>query len=162
MPPPRRKRPASPVAEKLTDGLDFLIRDTRVRLYKFIEHRIARQGVPLRLWFPLRALYTNEGITQRELGKLLGFGDAHAGVIVALMQRRRLVRRVPSDNDKRRIDLYLTPLGRAMTQGTLRELRAVTAQITAGFSVGEVRKFHELLLRAHENLAPGTRHDKRR
>lgn len=162
MPPAKRKRPASPIAAALTNDLDFLIRDTRVRLYKFIERRIARQSVPLRLWFPLRALYTNEGITQRELGKMLGFGDAHAGVIVALMQRRKLVRRVPSDDDKRRIDLYLTPLGRAAAQGTLRELRAVTAQITAGFSAAEVRAFHELLLRAHENLVPVMRQERRR
>src|SRR5579871_3125108 len=142
---PKRKRPASFVGEKLTDSLDFLIRDTRVRLYKDIEHRVSGQGVPLRLWFPLRALYRNEGITQRELGKMLGFGDARAGVIVALMQRRKLVRRAPSANDKRRIDLYLTPLGRAMAQRTLRELRAVTAQLTAGFSPAEVQRFYELL-----------------
>lgn len=154
MPAAKRNYPASPVGDELTDSLDFLIRDTRVRLYKFIEHRIAHQGVPLRLWFPLRALYRNEGITQRELGNMLGFGDARAGVIVALMQRRKLVRRVPSRNDKRRIDLYLTDTGRAMVQRTLRELRAVTAQITAGFSAAEAQALHELLLRAHENLAP--------
>ena len=153
MPQSKRKNAANRDADELTDSLDFLIRDTRVRLYHYIERRISRQDVPLRLWFPLRALYRNEGITQRELGKLLGFGDARAGVIVGLMQRRKLVRRAPSQHDKRRIDLYLTPPGRAMAQRTLRELRAVTAQITAGFSAGEVRRFHDLLLRAHENLA---------
>jgi MarR family transcriptional regulator, organic hydroperoxide resistance regulator len=162
MPPTKRTRPASAVADELTDSLDFLIRDTRLRLYHFIERRIARQGIPLRLWFPLRALYQHEGITQRELGKMLGFGDARAGVIVALMQRKKLVRRAPSQSDKRRIDLYLTPLGRTMTQQTLRELRAVAAQITGGFSAAEVRVFHELLLRAHENLTPATRHERGR
>ena len=152
MPKSKRKNAANRDADELTDSLDFLIRDTRMRLYQYIERRVS-QDVPLRLWFPLRALYRNEGITQRELGKLLGFGDARAGVIVGLMRRRKLVRRAPSQHDKRRIDLYLTPPGRAMAQRTLRELRSVTAKITAGFSAAEVRRFHDLLLRAHENLA---------
>ncbi len=45
------------------------------------------------MWFPLRVLYRNEGITQRELGQMLGFGDAHAGVIVGVLQHHKLVYR---------------------------------------------------------------------
>ena len=148
----RAKRAAKGVPDELTDGLDFLIRDTRLRLYKYIESRIARQGIPLRLWFPLRALYRNEGITQRELGRLLGFGDAHAGVIVGVMRRRRLVHRRPSPIDKRRIDLYLTPEGRKMARLTLNHMRAVNALIIGGLSATEGRALRRLLLRAHENL----------
>jgi MarR family transcriptional regulator, organic hydroperoxide resistance regulator len=136
----------------LTDQLDFLIRDTRLRLYKSIETRIARSGLPLRLWFPLRALYQNEGMTQRELGRILGFGDARAGVIVALMQRRQLLYRQPSRTDKRRINLYLTPGGRETARLTLRHMRAVEAQLTSGFSAAETRALKALLFRAHENL----------
>jgi DNA-binding MarR family transcriptional regulator len=146
----KRRAKAAPV--ELTDGLDFLIRDTRLRLYKQIESRMAQLNLPLRMWFPLRALYRNEGMTQRELGRMLGFGDAHAGVIVAAMQRRGLVLRRPSRDDKRRIDLFLTPAGRKMATLTLRHMRAVNAQIAAGFSAREVRSLHALLMRVRENL----------
>ncbi|HXQ54039.1 MAG TPA: MarR family transcriptional regulator [Stellaceae bacterium] len=150
----RAKRAATGAPVELTDGLDFLIRDTRLRLYKYIESRIAHQGVPLRLWFPLRALYRNEGVTQRELGRMLGFGDAHAGVIVRVMQRRRLVYRQPSRVDKRRIDLYLTPAGRATARLTLRHMRAINARIAAGLSAAELRSLRTLLMRARQNLKP--------
>jgi DNA-binding MarR family transcriptional regulator len=151
--PVGKKRAAPEAADDLTTSLDFLIRDTRLRLYKFIEARIAKAGIPLRVWFPLRVLYRNEGITQRELGQMLGFGDAHAGVIVGVMQRHKLVYRQPSRTDKRRLDLYLTPEGRKKTQQTLREMRRINAKITAGFSAAERQSFHVLLTRAHENLA---------
>jgi DNA-binding MarR family transcriptional regulator len=150
---PARTKRAAPAADELTTSLDFLIRDTRLRLYKYIERRIARQGIPLRVWFPLRVLYRNEGITQRELGHMLGFGDAHAGVIVGVMQRHKLVARQPSRIDKRRLNLYLTPEGRKKTRQTLREMRRINAKITAGFSAAERQSFHALLMRAHENLA---------
>ncbi|MGH7035627.1 MAG: MarR family winged helix-turn-helix transcriptional regulator [Stellaceae bacterium] len=146
------KRAAREAADELADSLDFLIRDTRLLLYKFIESRIAGQDVPLRLWFPLRAVYRNEGITQRELGRMLGYGDAHAGVIVGVMQRHRLVDRRPSRLDRRRINLYLTPAGRKMAQATLRQLRAVNARITAGLTAAEAETLQRLLRRAHENL----------
>ncbi len=144
---------AAQAADELATSLDFLIRDTRLRLYRYIESRIAKQGIPLRVWFPLRVLYRNEGITQRELGQMLGFGDAHAGVIVGVMQRHRFVSREPSRIDKRRINLYLTPEGRKKTQQTLREMRRIDAKVTAGFSAAERQSFHALLTRAHENLA---------
>jgi DNA-binding MarR family transcriptional regulator len=137
----------------LTESLDFLIRDTRLLLTKQIESRIARHGIPLPAWFPLRVLYHNEGITQRELGRMLGYGDAHAGVIVRAMERRRLIDRRPSRIDRRRIDLYLTPEGRKMARQMLRHMRAINARIIAGFSAAEARTLQALLTRAHDNLS---------
>ena len=148
-----KKRAAKKPAEALTDSLDFLVRDTRLRLYQYIESRIAQQGIPLRIWFPLRVLDQNEGITQRELGQMLGFGDAHAGVIVGVMVRRHLVARQPSRVDKRRINLYLTPEGKKMARAASRHMRAINAKIVAGFSAAEARSLQALLLRAHDNLA---------
>jgi DNA-binding MarR family transcriptional regulator len=138
--------------DELTDGLDFLIRDTRLLLTSQIEELVAEQGLPLRIWFPLRALYRKEGITQRELGRMLGFGDAHAGVIVRVMQRLKLVRRQKSQVDRRRIDLFLTDTGRKAAQETLRQMRAINERIVDGFSATEVEMFRSLLLRAHANL----------
>lgn len=147
------KRPPKASLDALTDSLDFLIRDTRLLLTTQIESRIAQEGIPLRVWFPLRVLYRSEGITQRELGRTLGYGDAHAGVIVRAMERRRLIDRRPSPVDKRRIDLYLTPAGRKMARRSLRHMRAINARIVAGFTAAEAQSLHALLWRAHQNLA---------
>ena len=146
------QRPATEPFDELTDSLDFLIRDTRLLLMNSIANRIARLGVPLRAWFPLRILYRHEGITQRELGRMLGYRDAHAGVIVRAMERRRLIERRPNPTDKRRIDLYLTPAGKKAARQTLRQMRAINARIVAGFSAAEIRSLRSLLLRAHDNL----------
>ena len=136
----------------LAENLDFLIRDTRLLLTAQIEKRISQDGIPLRVWFPLRVLYKSEGITQRELGRTLGYGDAHAGVIVRTMERHRLIQRRQSRVDRRRIDLYLTPRGREMARRTLHHMRAINARIVAGFTAAEARTLHALLWRAHENL----------
>jgi MarR family transcriptional regulator, organic hydroperoxide resistance regulator len=134
--------------------LDFLIRDTRLLLIKHIGSRIAALGVPLRAWFPLRVLYFCEGISQRELGLMLGYRDAHAGVIVRAMERRKLVERRPNAEDRRRIDLYLSREGKKVAQQMHRLMRAINADIVAGLSASEARSLHALLLRVHSNLEP--------
>jgi DNA-binding MarR family transcriptional regulator len=146
------KRAAKAQPNELSESLDFLIRDTRLLLTNQIEARLAQLGIPLRIWFPLRVLYQNQGITQRELGRMLGYGDAHAGVIVRVMQRRRLVSRRTNRTDKRRIDLYLTPAGIKIARQTLRLMHGVNAQIVAGFSGAETRSLKRLLTRARDNL----------
>jgi DNA-binding MarR family transcriptional regulator len=145
-------RVAKTATGELTDSLDFLIRDTRLLLTNQIESRISRLNIPLRIWFPLQILYRNEGLTQRELGRHIGYGDARAGVIVGALLRRKLVSRRQSSHDKRRIDLYLTPAGRKMAQQIVRQSAAINARIVKGFSASEVTTLKVLLLRAHENL----------
>ena len=146
------RRPQKKLNDELSDSFDFLIRDTRLLLTNQIERRLAKQGISLRIWFPLRVLYKKEGITQRDLGRELGFGDARAAVIVGVMLRRKFIYRQTSSLDKRRIDLFLTPLGRKMAQRTMRQSDEINAKIVAGFSASEVQAFRKLLMRAHENL----------
>jgi len=145
-------RPAPGPAEELANSLDFLIRDTRLVLTSYIAQRVAGHGIPIRLWFPLRILYSNEAITQRELGRMLGYGDAHAGVIVRFMHRRGLIDRRQSAVDRRRIDLYLTPAGKAAARRSLRLMRSINARIVAGFTPAEAAALKALLARARENL----------
>jgi DNA-binding MarR family transcriptional regulator len=148
----KTKRLAAGPADELADSLDFLIRDTRLLLTAFIAQRTAGQGIPLRLWFPLRVLYKNEAITQRELGRMLGYGDAHAGVIVGAMQRRGFIDRRRSAVDKRRIDLFLTPAGKDAARRSLRLMRAINAHMVAGLSPAEAAALKSLLSRVRGNL----------
>ena len=150
------KRSAKETADELTDCLDFLIRDTRLRLYKFIESRIQPEGIPLEdLVSAAGALPQRGHHPARGLGGSWDSATRMPALIVQMMQRQRLVERRPSRVDKRRIDLYLTPpAGKKMASRTLRQMRVVNARIVAGFSASEARVLQTLLLRAHENLEP--------
>lgn len=136
----------------LDESLDFLIRDTRRLLLKCIDARLAQHGIPLGAWFPLRILYEEDGITQRELSRKLGYLDAAAGAIVEVMERQQLVRRKRNTDDRRKINVFLTPLGRRMGKLTIRHIAEINAQIEAGFSKRDAEALRRLLRRAHDNL----------
>jgi DNA-binding MarR family transcriptional regulator len=136
----------------LDDSLDFLIRDTRRVLLKCIEQRLAQHGIPLGAWFPLRILYEEDGITQRELSKKLGYLDAAAGAIVEVMEKLKLVRRKRNTEDRRKINVFLTPLGKRMGEQTIEHMEEINAQIERGFSKRDAETLRSLLRRAHDNL----------
>ena len=137
----------------LDDSLDFLIRDTRRLLLKAIEQRIEEHGIPLGAWFPLRILYEEDGITQRELSRRLGYLDAAAGAIVEVMEKLQLVRRKRNAADRRKINVFLTPAGRRIGKLTIHYMHEINEQLEAGFSKRDAETLHRLLRRAHDNLS---------
>jgi DNA-binding MarR family transcriptional regulator len=143
---------ASAPLKPLDDSLDFLIRDTRRLLLKCIEIRLAQNGIPLGAWFPLRILYEEDGITQRELSRKLGYLDAAAGAIVEVMEKLKLVRRVRNVDDRRKINVFLTPSGRRMGKRTIAHMQTINQQIELGFSKRDAETLRSLLRRAHDNL----------
>jgi DNA-binding MarR family transcriptional regulator len=136
----------------LAHSVDFLIRDTRRLLTAYIEANVTHEKIPLKFWFPLRVLDGNPGMSQRELGRALGFGDARAGVVVDAMVRHKLVDRRRGKDDARRIELDLTSTGRDFARLMNRRSAAVNKRILAGFSAAEAGRFLEFLARAHANL----------
>ena len=149
----RAERKDADPLPSLDDNLDFMIRNTRRLLMKSIETRLAEHGTPLGAWFPLRILYEEDGITQRELSRKLGYQDAAAGTIVEVMEKLRLVRRVRNADDRRKINVFLTPAGRRMGRSIVQYMHDVNEQITAGFSKRDADQLKSLLQRVQENLA---------
>jgi MarR family transcriptional regulator, organic hydroperoxide resistance regulator len=137
----------------LDDSLDFLIRDTRRLLLKRIEARLAQYEIPLGAWFPLRILYEQDGITQRELSRRLGYLDAAAGAIVEVMEKLGLVRRKRNADDRRKINVFLTPTGRRIGRLTVHHMHEINEAIVAGFSKRDAETLRRLLQRAHVNLS---------
>jgi DNA-binding MarR family transcriptional regulator len=139
----------------LEDSLDFLIRDTRRLLLKRIEACLAQYEIPLGAWFPLRILYEEDGITQRELSRRLGYLDAAAGAIVEVMEKLGLVRRKRNALDRRKINVFLTPSGRRIGRFTVHHMHEINEEIIAGFSKRDAETLRRLLHCAHENLSLG-------
>ena len=104
------------------DGFDFptdesfgyLLRDTHRAFSKVLQARIASEHVTIGMWYFLRALWEEEGVTQRELSRRIGMMESTAVPALALMERRGLVRRQRDAKDRRRSCVYLTKRGRAL------------------------------------------------
>lgn len=149
----RRKPATSPADYPLGQSVGASIRFTYRRLIQELQEHLAPYDIPPGMWFFLRALWLEEGLTQRELSERAGALDAATVEQLHGMERRGLIERRRSTEDRRKVHIYLTPQGRALKREMLDIAPTVNAIATAGISPKELDVLRAVLSRIRENLA---------
>ncbi len=117
--------PAGVSLPQLGDSLGFLICDTARYVKRVLYARLAPYGIPGSCWFVLRALWQQDGVSQRELSATLGLAEPPLMMTLRTMEKLGLVKRERDPNDKRRMCVNLT----ARARGLKRELLGVATDV---------------------------------
>jgi MarR family transcriptional regulator, organic hydroperoxide resistance regulator len=148
------KPPSSPVDEvlPLERSVGYQVRMTHRALQRYLHAKIGPYGLTPGMWYFLRALWNEDGLTQRELSRRIGTMEPTTLTAIAAMERSGLVTRVRSERDRRKQHVFLTPRSRELE----RELLAVAVEVvntaTRGFSPAEVAALLGALSRIQGNL----------
>lgn len=121
-------------------------------LARTMQQRLAREGIPIGVWFLLRALWEEEGLTQRELAERVGINGATTVTALNSMERSGLIVRVNNRKDRRKINIFLTEHGRALEKQLWRHIPEVNSNALKGFEPEEARTLMRLLMRARKNF----------
>ncbi len=136
----------------LESSIGYAVRMTHRAFVRVLQARIAPHGVTAGMWYFLRVLWIEDGLTQRELSQRIGMMEPTTVTALNNMARHGLIRRRRNPRDKRKINIYLTARGRALrkTLGPLAmEVNAVALQ---DFSPREIDVLRRLLGRARARL----------
>ncbi|WP_114395040.1 MarR family winged helix-turn-helix transcriptional regulator [Oleisolibacter albus] len=95
-------------------GLGHLLREGHRALARSLQAQIATHGVSMGQWFFLRALWDEDGLTQRELSQRVGMMEPTTVTAINSMEHRGFVRRMRNPHDRRKVNIFLTPKGRAL------------------------------------------------
>jgi DNA-binding MarR family transcriptional regulator len=114
--PPKRKAAPSGLDGYIStrESVGFVVREVYRLFARCLQARIAREGVTIGMWFVLRMLWDEDGLTQRELSERVGINGPTMVTAINSMERAGLVKRVPNKTDRRKTNVYLTDHGRAM------------------------------------------------
>lgn len=112
----------------LERSVGYQIRRTHRLAQRALQVRIEPHRVSLGMWYFLRALWDEDGLTQRELSTRVGRMEPTTMAAIMLMEKSGFVERKRNEEDRRKIIVYLTVRGRALE----REL------LPAGITVVEV------------------------
>lgn len=143
----------------VADSIGFLMRSTMRVMRQVLRARLREAGLDLGVWFYLRVLWEEEGLTQKELTQRVD--DLQPSSVAALrsLEKSDLVRLDKDPRDKRQIRVFLTSKGRAQKRRMLRDVEEVNERIAlAGFSASEARQLREYLRRMRTNAAANTEH----
>ena len=102
-----------------------------------LERFLEPHGVTVSMWYFLRVLWDEDGLSQRVLSDRANVSSAAAVEPLRSMEKRRLIVRRPDAADKRRVHVFLTAEGRGL-ESLLPQAAKMHGEALACLSEGEI------------------------
>jgi DNA-binding MarR family transcriptional regulator len=145
---------ADDAALPLERSVGYQVRMTHRALQRYLQIKIKPHGVTLGTWYFLRALWHEDGLTQRELSRRIGTREPTTMTAILAMEASGLVKRVRNSDDRRKQNVFLTAKGKRLKSRLLPLARDVVNTATAGLNEREIGLFLGFLGTVQRNLEP--------
>lgn len=152
----RNKSATTPDDEFFADpahSMGYLSRIAFRSFSRALERRTMPYGVSAGQWRFLRVLWTEDGITQRELSFRVGMREPTTVAALKSLERSKLVYRRQSVEDRRRVHVFLTAKAKRLQKTLLPYVAEVNRLALAGLSPAEVETLRHGLRVMAQNLA---------
>lgn len=113
-------------------------REAHRAITRALQNRIADHGVSMGQWYFLRSLWEEDGLTQRKLSQRVGMMEPSTVTALNNLERCGLVQRVRNPHDRRKVNIYLTPKGKALLADILPCAEEIEGTAVRGISPGEL------------------------
>ena len=130
----------------------YLVRDAHRAFQRLLERRIAPFGVTRGQWYFLRVLWIADGLSQRELSARVGMMEPTTVIALRSMERTGLIRRVRSEDDRRKVRVFLTAKAKRLRNELLDLARSITDEAEQGIAARELASFRRVITRMTANL----------
>lgn len=137
----------------LQKSLGYQIRASHRLIQRRLQSLIEPHGVSLGMWYFLRVLWHKEGLTQSELSQLVGTMEPTTVTALRAMERSGFIKRERNATDGRKINIYLTDLGRELEEKLVPLAKEVLSEASSGLSDSEMQTLLRLLNVIQTNLA---------
>jgi DNA-binding MarR family transcriptional regulator len=152
-PDPNLAQPAAPEVDyPLAFSIGSAIRATHRQFAQDLQDRLAPYDIPVGMWYFFRALWEEDGLTQRQLSQRVGSMEPTTVEQLRNMERRGYIERRRSLDDRRKIHVHLTDSGRALKNQLMPFAMDVNRVALEGLSEGEIGFLRLVLDRIRGNL----------
>lgn len=135
-----------------TNSVGYLARITFRAFARALEKRTMTKGVTIGQWRFLRVLWAEDGLTQRELSRRVGLREPTTVTALKSLERSELVTRAQSEEDRRRVHVFLTPKAKRLRRSLMPFVAEVNQIATAGVSEADLDVMRRVLLKVTANL----------
>lgn len=141
----------------LLPGLGFHLREAYRSFCREFDLRLARNGVTHAQWVLLWFLARAGTLTPLELSREAGIQKASATAVIDALKQRRLIKGEKDRVDRRKVNLYVTPLGLELVEELTRCAAETNAIARQGLTDAEAAQLLRLLSVATNNLEAANR-----
>ena len=136
----------------LENSIGYLFRDTHRLIGRLLNSRLEKSGLRVGEWYILRALWQEEGITQRELSLRIGMGEPNVVTTLSRLEKSGIIMRKVDTSDNRRRLVRLTVKGRDLEQKLAPIAQEVNAMIATPLTAAEQQQLVDLIQRVRAQL----------
>ena len=134
------------------ESAGYLVRDAHRAFQRLLEKRIAAHGISRGQWYFPRVLWTQDGLSQRELSARVGMMEPTTVIALRSMEKAGLIRRARSSEDKRVTNVWLTAKAKRIREQMLLIARGINEDACQGLSREEFETFRRAITHMTENL----------
>jgi MarR family transcriptional regulator, organic hydroperoxide resistance regulator len=135
-----------------SESVAYQLRDTYRAFAQILKRQLEHLDINLGGWPYLRILWREDGLTQRELTRRSGLMQPNTNAALKQLSKRGLIVQKEDPHDRRRINIYLTPQGRAISQHLIPLALQVRERALTGITRAEFLLLLDLLARMKSNL----------
>lgn len=149
------KKPGGEIPETWLDpddSIGYLVRDTNLAIGKALRRNLAAYGMTLGQYYFMRALWIEEGLSQRGMSRRVGTTEPTTASVLRLLEKNGLVRRVRNRKDRRTINIYLTKKGRDLKNELLTMAIRINETAIGGINEQDLATVKRLLRILKVNL----------
>jgi DNA-binding MarR family transcriptional regulator len=138
--------------DKLDASIAYNLRSTYKLFLEFIRPKLEANDINIGMWYYLRVLWHQDGLTQTEITERVGVIAPTAGEQLRNMEKRGLIRRIRSGEDRRKVHVFLTPEGTRLKARLFPVVGQANALAVKGLSAAEIKEFRRILFLIRDNL----------
>jgi DNA-binding MarR family transcriptional regulator len=146
----RARRPKASLPPDKSVG--YIVREVHRAMMRSLEARLVHHGISSGMWWFLRLLWIEDGVSQTELSDRLKVMGPTTVRAIERLGRFGLITREPDPKDGRKVIIRLTQKGRDLERELLPHAVEVNQIGTAGLSEDEGQTLRSLLGRVLDNL----------
>jgi DNA-binding MarR family transcriptional regulator len=143
-----RRKPAN-VAEQ---SIGYLFRYGYRAFARAISVELQPFEISSGQWSVLRVLWETEGLSQVALAESMRVEKASLTGMLDVMEKRGLISRTRNAEDRRKVNIHLTPRARALKDKLLPYRAKINRKATRGMTTEEVETLRRLLAQVIGNL----------
>ena len=134
------------------NSVAFQIRRAHLAFDRLLSMRLAPHGIKSGYYNYLRALWVKDRVTQRDLSDATRVTETTTVALLKGMVAEGLVERVRDSDDKRKLLVTLTPLGRSLEPQLLPHAAELNGIATQGIDPADIRTFIKVARKIASNL----------
>jgi DNA-binding MarR family transcriptional regulator len=133
-------------------GVGAMMRYAHRAYSRVLQRRLAAFDLTLAQYLHLRTLWEEGPLTQIEISQRIGIEKASSTSVIDALEKEGMIQRKRDIQDRRKINVSLTPAGEKLRETVLSATRAVAAEAVVGLDETELTVFFQILDKMIANL----------